>query len=171
MAHLKRVTDYIFEGDATDPKRFRQMIKFIVRGLVRYEPDAIVATGVSGLIVAPIVAFDMGLPLVVVRKDDDKTTHSMCKVEGTLSDRYAFVDDFFASGRTLARVWRRLTQEHAYHDLQPPTLAVVCGWQRAYSKNERREVCAYVPPDSDGYVAIGGTLFDVPVIGGRPSSD
>ena len=67
--------------------------------------DAIAFTGISGAITAPIVAFILHKPLIVVRKQDDHSTHSSMSVEGDCTAlTYIVVDDFFSSGQTLRRI-------------------------------------------------------------------
>ena len=74
------------------------------------EFDAIVVTGVSGLIVGPTLAYLLGKRLAVVRKKSDWHTtgnnHAVVNVESALNmnDRWIFVDDLIASGETIKRV-------------------------------------------------------------------
>jgi len=70
--------------------------------------DAIVVTGVSGLLVGSALAYAMKKRLAVVRKADDRNNHAIVGVESgmELHDRWIFVDDIIASGRTIARVRR-----------------------------------------------------------------
>ena len=75
--------------------------------------DTIVVTGVSGLLIGSILAHILDKHLVVVRKDEDVSTHSQPgMVEGILGGRWLFVDDFVSSGETLLRVKRKV-QERA----------------------------------------------------------
>lgn len=86
----------------------RHVVETAVKALDPVEFDAIVCTGVSGLLVAPMIAMTMGKRLAVVRKpnDDGQSNHSEWKVECGLEpgDRWVFVDDLVASGRTVQRV-------------------------------------------------------------------
>lgn len=75
-----------------------------VEALAEVEFDTIVATGVSGLVVAPILAHALGKDLFVVRKSDDTTNHSGKPTAGVLGERWVFVDDFISSGATFRRV-------------------------------------------------------------------
>jgi adenine/guanine phosphoribosyltransferase-like PRPP-binding protein len=79
----------------------RQVIKMIKdRGL---EFDAIACRGVSGLLIAPIVAMRLGKSLIVVRKGED--THSMYTVEGDHgARRYLILDDFIDQGDTVRAI-------------------------------------------------------------------
>jgi adenine/guanine phosphoribosyltransferase-like PRPP-binding protein len=76
----------------------RQVIKMIkARGL---EFDTIACRGVSGLLIAPIVAMRLNKSLLVVRKGED--THSPYHVEGNYgAKRYLILDDFIDNGGTV----------------------------------------------------------------------
>ena len=67
--------------------------------------DAIVCTGVSGLLLAPMVALTMSKRLAVIRKKGD-VNHSEFRVETTMKagDSWIFLDDLIASGATLHAV-------------------------------------------------------------------
>lgn len=71
--------------------------------------DGLVCTGVSGLLMAPLIAHTFDLPLMVVRKDGD-FTHSTLRVEGEYVPRLLMVDDFIAGGGTVRAVARALEQ-------------------------------------------------------------
>jgi adenine/guanine phosphoribosyltransferase-like PRPP-binding protein len=66
------------------------------------EFDSFVGTGLSGTLVAPVLARAMGRHFLIVRKDNDGS-HSSSKCEGTLGNRWVFVDDFICSGDTYKR--------------------------------------------------------------------
>ena len=67
--------------------------------------DAIVCTGVSGLLLAPMVALTMAKRLAVIRKEGD-VNHSEFRVETTMKDgdSWIFLDDLIVSGATLHAV-------------------------------------------------------------------
>jgi orotate phosphoribosyltransferase len=62
--------------------------------------DTLIGTGLSGALVLPMLARGLGKEFAVVRKADN--SHSGIKVEGSLGERWVFVDDLIASGATLA---------------------------------------------------------------------
>lgn len=66
--------------------------------------DTIVGTGLSGTIFTARVAPGLGKSFAIVRKKDDKSTHSGTKVEGIVGERWVFADDFISSGATFKRV-------------------------------------------------------------------
>jgi len=73
--------------------------------------DAIVVTGVSGMLLGPILAYQLGKRLAIVRKEDDKQNHATVRIEHGMNadDRWIFVDDITASGQTYDRVKRLMS--------------------------------------------------------------
>jgi adenine/guanine phosphoribosyltransferase-like PRPP-binding protein len=67
------------------------------------EFDSFVCTGVSGLLMAAPIALLMNKGLTVVRKAKEHG-HSKELIEGAVPKRYLIIDDFVASGNTVARV-------------------------------------------------------------------
>jgi adenine/guanine phosphoribosyltransferase-like PRPP-binding protein len=80
-----------------------RMAKDVERSGVNAE--AIVFTGLSGAMVAIPLGLALELPVVAVRKHDDRSSHSAYKIEGYRHfKRYIIADDFVASGRTVSRI-------------------------------------------------------------------
>lgn len=76
--------------------------------LEHVEFDTIVFRGMSGALIAPIVAHKMGKEIVMLRKPD-AATHSDFKYEGyTDVKRYVIIDDFVSSGETVAAIINRM---------------------------------------------------------------
>lgn len=76
----------------------------LVKAARRRDFDTIVGTGLSGSLVVPALARKLGKHWAVVRKPG-VSSHSGERVcEGTLGERWLFVDDFVSSGATLERV-------------------------------------------------------------------
>jgi orotate phosphoribosyltransferase len=73
--------------------------------------DTMVGMGLSGSIFAARTAPAMSKSFAIVRKDDDKSTHSHDIVEGRIGSRWIFVDDFIDTGATFRDVYRKVTQE------------------------------------------------------------
>ena len=98
--------------------------------LTRYHNrfDVIVVSGVSGIVVGAPVALALGIPLVVVRKEEDKNGHHMggeiINVQALLGKRYLIVDDFVCSGRTVEYIKRKIDC-HPRHAINPPEYAGV----------------------------------------------
>ena len=83
--------------------------------------ESIAVTGVSGLVVGSPVALLMGKALIVVRKEDDISTHSGNRVENIreIGTHYLFLDDFIASGTTEHYVCSVLYHQCKRWDLPP----------------------------------------------------
>ena len=70
--------------------------------------DTVAFCGMSGALVAPMIALALNKELVLVRKKGDKC-NSQYKVEGNGDvKRYIIVDDFVSSGRTVGHIQRSL---------------------------------------------------------------
>lgn len=84
----------------------RQLITEEAINILRGVPfDSIAFSGVSGALVAPMVASALGKELILVRKKQDTDNHSGLRVEGFLdAQRYVFLDDLIGSGSTFRRV-------------------------------------------------------------------
>jgi adenine/guanine phosphoribosyltransferase-like PRPP-binding protein len=128
--------------------------------------DSIVATGMSGMSVAPIVAFVLKKQLVVVRKTTDGT-HSCDLVEKDHKKgirRYVIIDDFVSSGDTVNRVYRQLAK---HRGAQP--VAIYCYAAQEWNglRGESRTLLNETVNDSvtvpfwhfDGF--IGDQVFEV----------
>src|ERR1700722_894707 len=74
--------------------------------------DSIVAQGVSGLVIASPVSLMLGKPLVVVRKDNDRTCYHVSPVENAQNagGSYLFLDDYVGEGKTWNQVRRMMSQ-------------------------------------------------------------
>jgi hypothetical protein len=73
--------------------------------------DFIVVTGVSGILVGAPVAVALDIPIVVVRKPDDRAHDEQDVVNYAHAEgRWIFLDDFRQSGRTIKRVQERMGQ-------------------------------------------------------------
>lgn len=70
-------------------------------GSTRY--DTLVGTGLSGALVVPGVARMLDKHWLIVRKQGD-STHSHLELEGTLGNRWLFLDDLISTGTTYTRV-------------------------------------------------------------------
>lgn len=92
--------DRSYSGNAF--KDIRSCVSRSVRELKRHDEnfDTIVVSGVSGLMIGPSVAMKMGKHLCVIRKREEKS-HSSRKWEGTVGDRFIFLDDFICVGDTM----------------------------------------------------------------------
>lgn len=81
------------------------------RALIPSDVDTIVGTGLSGTLVVPHLGRRLGLAWGIVRKETDlqgSNSHASEMYEGTMGRRWALVDDFMSSGRTLKRTMRQV---------------------------------------------------------------
>lgn len=69
--------------------------------------DTIVCIGVSGALIAPVVAYQMRKALFILRKPGE-ATHQGKVYFGVLQARWVFLDDLTQSGATYASVKRRV---------------------------------------------------------------
>lgn len=92
--------------------------------------DAICVTGVSGMLIGPILAYLLDKRLAVVRKTR-ANSHAECEVEHNFEagDRWIFVDDLIASGETIQRVQNAML----YADLGEMTASYL------YNSNDYRK--------------------------------
>ena len=63
--------------------------------------EAIAFTGISGAILAPIVAHELGVGLIAVRKPGTECLHTLRFCEGVEGVPYLILDDHQTSGRTV----------------------------------------------------------------------
>lgn len=81
--------------------------RWVVSELARYAPtaQAIVARGMSGVVVASVASALSGKPLIIIRKPEDKH-HAYNRVQGPYGFHgpYVVVDDFSESGSTLKEI-------------------------------------------------------------------
>lgn len=74
--------------------------------------DFVACRGCSGLLVAPMIAYDLSKPLVVVRKREEQS-HSCSTIEEPSRPTggyksYIIVDDFGSSGKTIMTIMKEL---------------------------------------------------------------
>lgn len=105
---------------------------------VEDEFDGLVATGLSGGTLIATVATLMGKKWAVVRKSD-AVSHSSNRFEGTIGDRWVFIDDFISSGASLIRCIQAINykyrQLHDWEDYRgPKPVFVGCVLYAGYPK-------------------------------------
>lgn len=94
--------------------------------------DVIACTGISGLVFGPVLAHAMKKRLLIVRKEDDISSHSRSDIEAFVKrgDRVLLVDDFRSSGGTLSRMIEKVEEVTDYE------LLVVGAYLYKYNKFE-----------------------------------
>ena len=88
------------------------------RAKERAEFDTVVVSGVSGVVMGAFVAHALDVDLLIVRKEDDRSTHSYDRVEGSLGRRWVFLDDFTETGKTRKRVRSVVTDAAANYGVE-----------------------------------------------------
>lgn len=106
MSHEPNIVAAYF-GCAFYPKNMQKLIHHMKRLMGNEEFDTIAFRGMSGAVVAPVVAHAMQKHLLVVRKPKIHSDehHSHLTVEGNLGcQRYIIIDDVRATGNTIAAI-------------------------------------------------------------------
>lgn len=124
------------------------------------KPDTLVGTGLSGAVIVPMLARELGIGWLVVRKPNDGS-HSSKPAEGDLGRRWLFVDDFIETGATFERVWTavqklcqsRVTREWShqyefYYDRSDP-------WDTCFVGSYEYQTRVFTSPD---YLALDHNL-------------
>lgn len=93
--------------DIFDPSQFAHVVNWTVDTVKAGGYEAIAGSGHSGLPLIGAVAYRLGIPMIAVRKSDERPKGDTSRVNGVLphrSLRYAIVDDIICSGETILRV-------------------------------------------------------------------
>jgi len=89
-----------------DPLRMSKTVEDTLQALSRFDYEAIVVAGYSGVTIGSILAYRTGKSLCIVRKNTENC-HSSRIFEGNIAfKRYVVVDDLMASGTTFRRIIR-----------------------------------------------------------------
>lgn len=127
-----------FRRAFTDPARFVQNARDVLEEAGNPEFDTIVGTGMSGSLVIPTLARGLGCMWVVIRKEGDGS-HSYTNAEGTLGERWLFVDDFISGGGTLRRVRAGVEKAVSRHQRQDPRFVTAYAGAYLYERDEFRD--------------------------------
>jgi len=90
---------------AKDPKRMAQRIRERIPEGVEF--DTIVGSGLSGILVVPGLALELGVLWGVVRKEHELrggASHAESLYEGDMGRKWILIDDFMCTGATVRRV-------------------------------------------------------------------
>lgn len=124
--HLEVLRDY----------RLNEILPLVIRQLSYHDFDAIAFRGLSGALVAPIVAREMKKTLLCVRREIGETGHSVHGVEGDLAARrYVILDDFVSSGTTVRKIIQAVRKEFLDACRPVPVCIGICEylWLRPHS--------------------------------------
>lgn len=92
-----------YNNTPSDVNNFREIIQKAVAALKPFNIDTIVCRGFSGAVVAPVVAYELGVNWALVRKERD-STHSPRLIEGSVDGKYIILDDFISTGETVNKI-------------------------------------------------------------------
>ena len=99
-------------------KTVKKSLEFIRKNKLQDTFDAIAFRGLSGALIAPILASRLDKTLIAVRKHKtcekcgNSTAHSYRTVEGNLgANRYIIVDDFVSSGVTVRTIIKSIAEK------------------------------------------------------------
>jgi adenine/guanine phosphoribosyltransferase-like PRPP-binding protein len=138
--------------DFINPLTAKTVVERCVRFLQQWEAKGntfttIAVRGLSGLLIAPMVAAELGKTLLVVRKVE-RTGHGSSPVEGDISaQNYIILDDFIDSGKTVRTIMEAI--EEATNGG-----ATCVGTLQAYY---------FLRPLSAEWFSHGNTMFDTAV--------
>lgn len=92
--------------------RFKESVDTAIKTLTPKADqfDAIACTGLSGTLIAPIIAYHLSKPLIVVRKSNKESPHSGRLVEGADCVKYLILDDVISSGTTIRNIIANIKQ-------------------------------------------------------------
>lgn len=100
---------------AFDPTH--ELVEAMLKTITGVEFDTMIGRGTSGLLVVPLLARALDKHFAIVRKPND-ASHKETDIEGTIGDRWIFVDDFVSTGNTRARVKEAVTEAQRYHQFK-----------------------------------------------------
>lgn len=92
----------------TSSKKRLAVVNKAVGILANVDFDSIAFIGMSGALLAPVLAFVMGKELIALRKHGSQS-HSWHSIEGfNKTKRYIVVDDFICTGNTVRDIAKRM---------------------------------------------------------------
>lgn len=106
MSHGPCIMAAYFHG-AFNPTKMKPLVKAAKQLLKDQQFDAIAFRGMSGAMVAPVLAYALDKSLIMVRKPKHHSEehHSHMPVEGDINTgRYLIVDDFRSTGATIRAI-------------------------------------------------------------------
>lgn len=109
-----------------DQKMLPAVVRGVIKQIKKLQADAIVVSGHSGLVVGSIVAYQMKIPLVAVRKLREKPKGDNNRVNCVLRKtvkKYVILDDLISDGDTVKNIIKEIKKEFQY-SLSFPLLPV-----------------------------------------------
>lgn len=111
MATRRKSSRYLV--DSVEPAGIKRILREASARLRPHldEFDGIAVRGLSGLLIAPILALRLGKPLIVVRVPGTDTHADAAVESGLHAGRYIIFDDMTRSGRTVSKIHDTITRE------------------------------------------------------------
>jgi orotate phosphoribosyltransferase len=124
MSHV--ITSYL--QSALCVEKLERTVDAVVEKLLPHADkfDGIAFRGMSGALVAPMVAVKMKKKMLMVRKPDEKN-HSYMTVEGDFStQKYIIVDDLVCSGDTIQATFNSIKSTFEGRAQEISCIGVIC---------------------------------------------
>lgn len=103
MSHTPNIKCAYHLSALLTPNRLKTLVPKLVKKLKKRNFDAIVFRGLSGAMIAPIVAMRLNKTLIAVRKGEK--AHSARTIEGDVGAKsYIILDDLIDSGATVRAI-------------------------------------------------------------------
>lgn len=81
--------------------------------------DSIAFTGMSGALIAPLVAYKLKKNLVMVRKPSDENHSNMTVEAENVGNRYIIIDDLIFSGKTIINLVKTMDKNPQFDIMVP----------------------------------------------------
>jgi len=113
-----RYTHATWLSAALNQKKLKKLIRRAAPRIKKFRKkhpfDAIAFTGMSGTLVAPVISYELDIPLIMVRKSchDSADCHNVSGY-GSAS-RYVILDDLVSSGKTLRNIYQQVSHFYSY---------------------------------------------------------
>lgn len=121
---------------ALNPVTLNTLVENLVTSIQNsgLEFDTIAFRGLSGTLVAPLVAVRLQKQMMCIRKDRAGSCHSAHTMEGHIgASRYIVIDDLICTGATLRAVMSEIAHAYAFADQPQPTMVAVFLYESEYT--------------------------------------
>ena len=129
-----------------------ELVETMRHALKGVKYDTIIGTGLSGTIFTARVAPALRKRFAIVRKEDDKSTHSSRRIEGHVGKKIVFADDFVSTGATMIRALKKFKKIY-------PEAEIVGVYQYESGKFVPAENCASEFGQWAEDLLFGGPMF------------
>lgn len=150
MGTLNCASSYLHS--ALDPEKVKTTVKETIRMIKqsKIEFDSIAFRGMSGALIAPMVAMALGKPVSMVRKREHNS-HCGLMVEGCDDPAtYIIVDDMISSGETMKLIVKAMGDRHT----RPECVGIFLYIPKEHFYNSRRNTkCDNFEIYRDGRIA------------------